>query len=164
VTSCIEEACKDEIRWPNDRERRVLARKIPQLPGCIGFIDGTLCQIRRPFGNPLHSTWFNGRKKMYCFNNTVVVDHNGLFIYIDSGYPGNFHYVNTLRSSSLFKNWREFFVHIDEYFEYLLGDPGYVGEDMFIMRRIGSRELPVPDDAQAMDAIYQFNKMHAGFQ
>jgi hypothetical protein len=53
VASCIEEACKDEIRWPNDEERRVIARKIPQLPGCIGFVDGTLCQIRPPLWQSL---------------------------------------------------------------------------------------------------------------
>jgi hypothetical protein len=36
---------------------------------------------------------------MYAFNNTVVIDHDGLFIYIDPGYPGSFHDVNCLRQS-----------------------------------------------------------------
>jgi hypothetical protein len=92
-------------------------------------------------------------------NNTVVVDNNGLFIYVDAGYPGKFHDVNILRSSDLFKRWRDFFTHRDDYLEYLPGDTGYVGEEMFIMRRIGQRELPAEDlDNQA---VHQFNKMHA---
>jgi hypothetical protein len=28
--------------------------------------------------------WFNGCKKMYCMNNTMVLDHHGLFVYLDS--------------------------------------------------------------------------------
>lgn len=106
VPSCIGVACKDEIKWPSPQEALDLARRVPQLSGCIGFIDGTLCQIRRPFNNALHSNGFNGRKKMYCINNTAVVNHSGLFIYVVIGYPGKFHDVHILRSSELFKQWR----------------------------------------------------------
>jgi hypothetical protein len=50
-------------------------------------------------------------------------------------------------------------VHDDDYFEYLLGDPGYVGEEMFITRRVGRREVP---DESDMGAIDLYNRMHAG--
>ncbi|KAG9399874.1 hypothetical protein AC1031_011295 [Aphanomyces cochlioides] len=109
--------------------------------------------------NPLHKNWFNGRKHMYCFNNTVVVDHNGLFIFEDNGYPGKYHDDNILRQSFLYKNWRNYFTVSDSYFEYLLGDPGYVGEEMFIMRRVGTREFA---DHGHLSRIHLFNKMHAG--
>jgi hypothetical protein len=56
---------------------------------------------------------------MYCLNNTVMVDHNGLFTYIDIGYPGKFHDVNILRHLALYRDWRAFFEHCDEYFECL---------------------------------------------
>jgi hypothetical protein len=98
---------------------------------------------------------------MYCLNNTVVVDHNGLFIYVDTGYSGKFHDVNILRHSNLYREWRDYFTHNDDYFEYVLGDPGYVGEEMFIMRRVGQRKLP--EDAQ-MEAVDMYNRMHAGFR
>ncbi|KAL3700924.1 hypothetical protein R1sor_018946 [Riccia sorocarpa] len=161
VSSCINVAAADELRWPTREERRRLAATLPQFPGCIGFIDGTLCKIRRPFQDPLHRNWYNGRKKIYSVNNTVVVDHSGLFIFIDSGYPGKFHDVSILRESDLYKNWRDYFQHDDDYFEYLLGDPGYVGEEQFIMRRVGQREAYEGDD---QSVINQFNKMHAGFR
>jgi hypothetical protein len=35
-----------------------------------------------------------------------------------------------------------YFTHRDEYFEYLLGDMGYLAEEMFIMHMIGRDELP----------------------
>jgi len=158
VSSCINVALADEIRWPDPRERLVSGQRNLRFRGCIGLIDGTLIKIRRPHSDPLHGRWFNGRKKMYCVNNTVVVDHDGLFIYVDCGYPGSFHDVSILRHCTLMQEWRSYFTHEDHYFEYLLGDPGYVGEDMIIMRRISDREIP----AGSEDVVDAFNRVHAG--
>jgi hypothetical protein len=51
-------------------------------------------------------------------------------------------------------------VHGDDYFEYLLRDPGYVGEEIFIMRRVGRREIPDESDMAAIDL---YNRMPAGY-
>jgi hypothetical protein len=134
---------------------------IPGFDGCVGLIDGTLIPIKRPSNVESDRPWYNGRKSMYCLNNTVVIDHRGLFIYIDPGYPGSFHDVICLPQSYLYKNWRQYFTHNHDYFEYLLGDPGYVGEEMFIMRRVGRREIPDDGDVEVTDA---FNAMHAGYR
>lgn len=75
VASYVNKAIGDEIRWPTLEERHALAAHIPQLPGCIGFVDGTLVRIHRPFENEHHARWFQSRKKMYCMNNTILVDH-----------------------------------------------------------------------------------------
>jgi hypothetical protein len=45
VASYIGVACQNEIKWPNPQELVELASRIPQLSLCIGFIDGTLCQV-----------------------------------------------------------------------------------------------------------------------
>jgi hypothetical protein len=37
-------------------------------------------------------------------NNIVILDHHGLFIYIDIDYPGSYHDVTILRHSSVYKN------------------------------------------------------------
>jgi len=142
----------------------MLAARLPEFQGCIGHIDGTLVQIRRPSSKDkkkLHKKWYNGRKAMYAFNNTVIIDHDGLFIYIDPGYPGSFHDVNILRASDFHANWRDYFRHDDEYFEYVLGDPGYIGEEMYIMRRVDRREATADGDLSVADA---FNAMHAGYR
>jgi hypothetical protein len=44
-------------------------------------------EIRKPWQNEAHHTWFNGQKKIYALNNKVMPDHKGLFIYINGGYP-----------------------------------------------------------------------------
>jgi hypothetical protein len=130
IASCVNTGAANEVRWPTVPERAQLSTRIPQFPGCIGFIDGNLVEIRRPFDNPLHDNWFNGRKNLYCLNNTVIVDHNGLVIYNGIGYPGKSHDVNTLRHSCQYRDWRAYFEHSGEYFEYLLGHPGYVREEI----------------------------------
>jgi hypothetical protein len=52
-------------------------------------------------------------------------------------------------------------MHDDEYFEYLLGDPNYLGENMFIMKRIGRGEIGLNAN---QDAIRTDNKMHVGYR
>ncbi len=52
-------------------------------------------------------------------------------------------------------------MHGDEYFEYLLGDLGYLGEDMFIMKRIGRCDIGFNVD---QNAIRTYNKMHVGYK
>jgi hypothetical protein len=42
---------------------------------------------------------------MYYMNNMLVLDHHGLFIYLNNGYHGSFHDVNILCESNLYKNW-----------------------------------------------------------
>ena len=146
------------------QERQALASMIPSFLGCIGIIDGTLVKIYcRPWKNPEHGKWFNGHKKMYCMNNDVIVDHHGLFIYIDPTYPGSFHDVSCLQASNMYGAWRDYFAHDDanQYFENVLEDSRYVGTEMFILRRIQNQEVDV-DIAQPM--VDAWNKMHAGYQ
>jgi hypothetical protein len=161
VASCVNVALCNEICWPTADERRAAGRSIEGFRGCNGFIDGTLVKIRKPFRNSEHSRWFNGRKKIYSMNNTVMIDHDGLFIHLDVGYPGSFHDVNIRRNNIVYQQWRAHFHHEDNYFEFLLGDPGYLGEDHFIMRRIGLHEV---EPGRSVSAVELFNKMHAGYK
>jgi hypothetical protein len=108
VCSVINIVMAHEIKWPDQQSRDEPSIRLPGFPGCIGLIDGTLGKIRRPFRNPEHCRWFNGRKRMNSMNSTVIVDHDGLFTRVDPGYPGSFHDVTILRSSDLYRNWREY--------------------------------------------------------
>jgi DDE superfamily endonuclease len=69
--------------------------------------------------------------------------------------------VNCLRHSILHREWRERFTRssLDEPGEYLLGDPGYVGVEMYILRRAQRRELPT--DTNAVAVAEAFNRMRA---
>lgn len=163
VLSVIAEVLNHEIQWPDPNRRRNLASRIPTMPGCIGFIDGTLCRIRRPKSRD-HGLYYNRRKRGYFFNNIVVIDHDGLFIYVEPGYAGSFH---CLRNSELHRDWRNRFTRTEtadgSYFEYLLGDPGYLGVDMYILRRVDRREINA--GAAGFNLVVEaFNKHHAGIR
>jgi len=101
-----------------------------------------------------------GQKKN-AMNNIVILDHHGLFIYINIGYIGFYHDVMILWHFSVYKNWCQYFIHDDDDFEYLLGNPSYMSEEMFIMQKIGQWELMPDVDHVAMQT---YNKMHASFK
>ena len=93
---CINEALHDEIKWPSVDERVEAASHVHAFSGCIGIIDGTLVIIRRPWRDENHDRYFNARKKLYYINNLDVVDHFGLFIYVEAGFLGAYHDINVL--------------------------------------------------------------------
>ncbi len=162
IASCINHALVNEICWPSSFETVALGSQFCELSGCLGFIDETLVEIWKPWKGSKHLTWFNGHKKIYAMKNIVVLDHHGLFIYIDLGYGGSYHNVNILRHSTIYQEWRQYFTHWDDYFEYLLGDSRCLGEELFIMKRMGMWKLPL--DVNHDGAIQAFNKMHVGFK
>lgn len=161
ICEAIEDALfEQEIRWPTAEERVALGAELaPEHQGCIGYVDGTLCKIRRPHIEE-HTRYYNKRKEMYCMNTVVIVDHHGIIIYVDAGFAGSFHDIRCLRNSRIYQNWREFFTvaDADELGEYILGDPGYLGAEMFVMRRVDNREIAnVQDNA----VIAAYNSRHA---
>jgi len=71
------------------------------------------------------------------------------------------HDVTILWHSDMYVNWYKHFAHTYEYFEYLLGDLGYMGEYMFIMWQIGWCELSLNTHPNTMNA---YNNMHVGYK
>jgi hypothetical protein len=105
IESCTNQALEDEIQWPTPKGRVTLGAHLREILMCIGFIDGTLIEIHKPWQNEAHCTWFNGQKKIYTMNKMVILDHHGLFIYIKIGYSSSYHDVSILQHSSVYKNW-----------------------------------------------------------
>ncbi len=66
-------------------------------------------------------------------NNIFILDRHELFIYMNIGYSSSYQDVAILWHSNVYKNWCQYFTHVNDYFEYLLGNLGYTGEEMFIM-------------------------------
>ncbi len=52
-------------------------------------------------------------------------------------------------------------MHINEYFEYLLKDLGYLDEEMFIMCWFGKYEFVPRHDQNVINA---YNKVHVGYK
>ncbi len=105
IASCINHALVDEIHWPSSFERVALGSQLRELLGCLGFINGTLVKIQEPWKDTKHWTWCNGHKKIYVMNNTMILDHHGLFIYIDSSYLGSYHDVSIFCHLAIYQEW-----------------------------------------------------------
>ncbi len=80
---------------------------------------------------------------------------------MDSSYSIFYHDVTILCQFELFQNSCHFFVHDDEYFEYLLGDLGYLGKKMIIMRKLGKWEV---GSNSCDDVIKAHNNMHVRYR
>lgn len=52
-------------------------------------------------------------------------------------------------------------MHWDNYFEYLLGDRGYMGEETFVMCWLGRWEIAPRHD---LEVVHAYNKMHEGYK
>ncbi len=61
---------------------------------------------------------------------------------------------------SIYWEWQQCFTHDDEYFEFILGDLGYMGQEMFIMWRIGRRKI-APNANMDWVHVYDMDGMHA---
>jgi DDE superfamily endonuclease len=85
--------------------------------------------------------------------------NDGLFIYVDAGFAGSFHDVRCRRNSHIHHNWREYFANddLDAVQEYILGDPGYMGVDMYVLRRVDNREM---SNANENPVVRAFNQRH----
>lgn len=94
---------------------------------------------------------------MYSINNNVVIDHDGLFIYIAQVTPILTTMLRHLGTQSLI-SIGDTFTCDNEYFDNLSGYHGYHGHDMYIMRHLGHQEIMKEADH---DAIHAFNKMNA---
>jgi hypothetical protein len=72
-------------------------------------------------------------------NNMIIVDHNGLFLYIDLGYLGSYHGLTILKHSGIYQACHENFKLANYYFEYLLGDLGTWEWKHLLCNRLGSK-------------------------
>jgi hypothetical protein len=63
IASVINCALSDEISLTSPARRAHLGQVLPEFPGCIGHIDGTLSTINRP-SVPEHGQNYNRRKNM----------------------------------------------------------------------------------------------------
>ena len=121
----------------------------------------TLSRYGGPYRNVDQSHWFKGRKQIYSINNIVIVDINGFFMYVDSGYAWSFHDVTCVRESRINSNWDAYFTHTNDSFRMLLGNICYVGVNHYILRHMGRGEIPLGFDIPAINA---FNKMHVDYR
>lgn len=52
MASCVNEVLTHKIEWPNNYAIEESREQLPAFEGCIGFVDGALVKIIRPYKDP----------------------------------------------------------------------------------------------------------------
>ena len=92
------------LRWPTEDELQEIRAGFAAFGignNIIGAIDCTHVGVRPP---KVHSNSYLNRKRHRSIVTQAVVDHRGLFLNLNSGFPGSAHDMNVLHHSSLLQN------------------------------------------------------------
>lgn len=110
------------VMWPTQESRRIIHAGFKNIGGfenVIGAIDGThiilgIAPLKQP------EIYWN-RKKKYSIQCQGIVDHRGVFIDYEIGWPGSVHDAKVYRNSFFYQNVST----LIEGWDYLLGDSAY---------------------------------------
>ncbi|KAK3911647.1 Protein ALP1-like [Frankliniella fusca] len=105
VLDRIISVAKQVIKYPENvdqvGEQFAIMADSPAFSLCVGAID--CCQIHLILDDSGKSQEYINRKLYYSINLQALVDHNGRFIDIFSGFPGSCHDLRVFRHSGLYR-------------------------------------------------------------
>lgn len=102
VTSAINTyLLPDLIKFPTSEEQISATMKTFRFPNCVGAIDGSHINIKRP---SVYPTDYYNRKGNYSILIQGVCDGNGKFLSVSCGHPGSIHDARMLRRSKFYNN------------------------------------------------------------
>jgi hypothetical protein len=110
------------VVWPTEESRKIIHSGFKNIGGfenVIGAIDGThIILANAPLKQP--EIYWN-RKKKYSIQCQGIVNHHGVFIDYEIGWPGSVHDAKVYRNSYFYQNVST----LIEGWDYLLGDSAY---------------------------------------
>ncbi len=77
---------------------------------CQGALGLLMVDIYRPWKNSKHWSCFNGWNQIFAMNNIMVLNHHGLFIYINMSYLRSYHNIN-IHLSTIYWKWCHYFTY-----------------------------------------------------
>jgi hypothetical protein len=89
VTRAMNEAWKDEVRWPSRCERAEMHGFFSCHPKAVGCIDGTHCRIDVPDAKDDEESCYSPYKKYHTLNYLLCCDAFGFILHIAGPYPGS---------------------------------------------------------------------------
>lgn len=97
---------------------------------------------------------------MCNMNNTALVDHIGVFMFVEVGYPWSYHDVTICKIVK--RNWKQLFTNHDDYYQYVQGDQGYTSLEKYIMRSLSKVVMRAMNLLDGLVKI--FNKMQCKYK
>lgn len=121
VTSCVNSALDDELRWPSAEDRRSLYGFFSICDKAVAVMDGTHCELEEPTYDS--RLYYNGHKHMTSQNFLVHVNVLGVVLKVEGPFPGR-------RNDRADYNDSEVAQHPNQFLsegERIIADGGFVG-------------------------------------
>ena len=77
----------DQINWPSKEESRSMRCNWDALEDAVAAVDGTRHRIYIPLVEP-QRVYYSGYRHVLCIHTLVIVDHEGILRYVNSGFTG----------------------------------------------------------------------------
>jgi len=117
--------------WPDEQERKVLARLTYEefgLPHCVGIADGTLFPLAfEPDSEDAPDC--SGRKYVYSLMVMIICDVNKKICYYLAGYPGSSHDNRVYDATSLKKKPEDHFSPM----QHIIGDSAFANSPFMVL-------------------------------
>jgi hypothetical protein len=126
VTRCMNAAWRDEIRWPDEEERKQLYGFFSCNEKAIACIDGTHCRIDVPANTEDEDSCFSTYKNYHSLNYLLCCDAFGVIRHLSGPFEGSFN-DNLCFVASDFNNPALHMLNADEK---LITDGGFAGFPM----------------------------------
>jgi hypothetical protein len=152
IITALKSLKNEVIIWPRGDYRQKVHKGFESMhgfPNVIGALDGSHLNLFEAPSKPNKDVYFT-RKRRYAIHLQATVDHQGIFINYDLGYPASVHDAKVFRNSSLYRYRNQLFEETD----YVLADSAYPISPTIIP----SFKNPSGSDRNRQNA---FNKMHS---
>ncbi|CAG8677124.1 12828_t:CDS:1, partial [Dentiscutata heterogama] len=123
VIKALKDLKKDVIVWPRGDYRQKVHKGFEEMhgfPNVIGALDGSHMNLLEA-PSKLNKDVYITRKRRYAIHLQAVIDHRGIFLNYDLGYPASVHDAKVFRNSSLYRCRNQLFEETD----YVLADSAY---------------------------------------
>ena len=151
VVCAIRSLREHAIRWPDEAERKEIAKRIADkysIPNCIAVADGTLFPLQyepQTYDAPDYS----GRKFPYSLSVMIVNDDQRFIRYYLSGFPGCAHDSRVYAATKLAKEPEKFFG--DKY--YLIADSAMENSPSCVSSFKAPRGHSLPEDHEKFNTV-----------
>lgn len=124
INNIILIALNDEMKWPDENERKLLYDLFPIYNKAIGVLDGTHCEVKIPLELEDEESYYSPYKHFHSQLYLIYIDAHGFFRRIEGPWPGERVDRSVFIESEIYNNTKQYLSEG----EVLLVDGGFSGD------------------------------------
>jgi hypothetical protein len=128
ITSIVNSVLEDEIKWPDQEERKLLYDMFPIYSKAIAVVDGTHCEVKIPGDLDDEDSFYSGYKHKHTQLYLVYIDPHGFFRRIEGPWEGSNVDRGVFTQSEIYTNTKDYLAGDEK----ILADGGFAGDGPLI--------------------------------